>query len=73
MIEDEREMLFRLAEELAGYVVLHYDRENFQNSPTIDHLARVAAMMEAGGRAVPPIILDALRKSVEAGRPISVA
>ena len=29
-------MLFGMAEELAGYVVIDYDREDFQGSPTID-------------------------------------
>jgi len=36
MSDDDREMLFGMAEELAGYVVIDYDREDFQGSPTID-------------------------------------
>ena len=73
MTDDEREMLFELAEELAGYLVVHYEREDFQDSPTIDRMAQIAAMMEASGREVPPVIHEVLRKAVEAGRPIGVA
>ena len=73
MTDDDREMLFGMAEELAGYVVLDYEREDFQDSPTIDQLAQVAAMMEAHDWEVPPVIREALRKAVEAGRVIGVA
>jgi hypothetical protein len=73
MTDDEREILFGLAEELAGYVVTDYDREDYQDSPTIDQLARVVAMMEAESREVPPVILEALKKAAEAGRPVGVA
>jgi hypothetical protein len=71
--DEEREMLFGLAEELAGYVVIYYKREDFQDSPTINDLARVAAMMEANRREVPPIIHEALQKAAEAGRTVCVA
>ena len=73
MTDDEREILFGLAEELAGYVVTDYDREDYQDSPTIDQRARVVAMMEAESREVPPVILEALKKAAEAGRPVGVA
>jgi hypothetical protein len=53
--DDEWEFLYELAEELAGYVVTDYDREDFQDSPTIPDFAAIAAMMEADGREVPPI------------------
>ena len=73
MTDNERQMLFELAEELAGYLVVHYERESFQDSPTIERMAQVAAMMEASGREVPPVIRDVLRKAVEAGRPVGIA
>jgi hypothetical protein len=73
MNDDEREILFSLAEELASYVVTDCDREDYQDSPTIDQLARVVAMMEAENREVPPIILEALKKAAEAGRPVGIA
>jgi len=73
MTDDDREMLFGMAEELAGYVVLDYEREDFQGSPTIEQLARAAAVMEAHDWEVPPVIREVLRKAVEAGRPIGVA
>ena len=73
MTDDDREMLFGMAEELAGYVVTDYDREDFQDSPTIDQLARAAAVMEAHGWEVPLVVRDVLRKAAEAGRPIGVA
>ena len=45
MNDDDREMLFGMAEELAGYVVTDYDREDFQDSPTIDqHSQRVVTL-----------------------------
>src|SRR5215203_3679247 len=40
--DNERQMLFELAEELAGYLVVHYERESFQDSPTIERMAQVA-------------------------------
>ena len=73
MPDDEREMLFELAEELAGFVVVTYEREDFQDSPTIDQFARIVAMMSADGRKVPPIILEALKRAAEAGRPVGVS
>jgi len=73
MTDDDREMLFGMAEELAGYVVLDYEREDFQDSPTIEQLARAAAVMEAHDWEVPPVIREALRKAVEAGRVIGTA
>ena len=73
MTEDEREMLFELATVLAGALVVNYEHDDFRDSPVIERIAQVAAMMEAHGHEVPPAIQDVLRKAAEAGRPIGLA
>lgn len=62
-----------LAEPLAEYIVADYEREDWQDSPVIESLARVAALLEAEGREIPLAILDVLRNASEAGQPIGVA
>lgn len=47
MTDDEREMLFELATVLSGALVVHYEPDDFRDSPIIDRIAQVAAMMEA--------------------------
>ena len=49
------------------------DTEDWQDSPIVETLARVAALFEADGRKVPTLVLDVLRHAAEAGRPIGVA
>ena len=75
MTHDEREMVFELATALSGalLVLALHEPEGFRSGPIIDHIAQVAAMMEAHGHEVPPTIRDVLRKAVEAGRPIGIA
>ena len=46
---------------------------NFRDSPIIDRIAQVAAMMEARGWEVPSVIREVLRKAAEAGRVIGTA
>ena len=70
MTDDEREMVFELATALSGALVVLYEPNDLRDSPVIDRIAQVAAMMEAHDWEVPPIIRDVLRKAVEAGRPI---
>jgi len=70
MTEDEREMLFELATALSGALVVNYDQYDLHDSPIIDRIAQVAAMMEAHGRGVPPLIREVLRKAAETGRVI---
>jgi hypothetical protein len=53
--------------------VINYEQVDFRDSPIIDRIAQVAAMMEAHDWEVPPVIREALRKAVEAGRVIGVA
>jgi hypothetical protein len=62
-----------LAEPLAEYMLADYSAEDWRDSPVVEALARVAAMLEAEGRNVPGSILAALRKATEAGRGIGVA
>src|SRR3954453_18772 len=68
MTEDERELVFELATALSGALVINYEQVDFRDSPIIDRIAQVAAMMEAHHDwEVPPVIREALRKAVEAG------
>jgi len=73
MTDDEREMLFELATVLAGALVVNYKHDDFRDSPIIERIAQVAAMMEAHDWAVPPVIREVLRKAAEAGRVIGTA
>jgi hypothetical protein len=50
--------------------VVLYESNDLRDSPIIDRIAQVAAMMEAHHWEVPPVVRDVLRKAVEAGRPI---
>ena len=70
MTNDERDMIFELATVLCGALVVNYEREDFRDSPIIDRIAQVAALMKAGEQQVPPIIREVLRKAANAGRPI---
>ena len=56
MTDDEREMVFELATALSGALVVLYEPSDLRDSPVIDRIAQVAAMMEAHGREVPPTI-----------------
>ena len=73
MTDDEREMVFELATALSGALVVLYERADFRDSPIIDRIAQVAAMMEAHHWEVPPVIREVLRKAAETGRPIGTA
>ena len=73
MTEDEREMVFELATALSGALVVNYDQYDLHDSPIIERIAQVAAMMEAHHWEVPPVIREVLRKAVETGRVIGTA
>ena len=73
MTDEEREMVFELATALSGALVVLYEPNDLRDSPIIDRIAQVAAMMEAHDWEVPPVIRDVLRKAAEAGRPIGTA
>ena len=61
------DLVEELAEPLAELMLGSYSDEDWQDSPAIEALARVAAMLEAGDREVPDVILAALREATEAG------
>ena len=67
------DLVEELAEPLAEFMVGEYGAEDWQDTPLVETLARVAALLETGGRKVPDAILEALRKAAEAGRPVGVA
>ena len=73
MTEDEREMVFELATALSGALVVNYDQYDLHDSPIIDRIAQVAAMMEAHDWDIPLVIHEVLRKAAEAGRAIGTA
>jgi hypothetical protein len=54
-------------------MLAYYATADWRDSPVVEALARVAALLEADGRDVPGSILAALRKATEAGRHIGVA
>jgi hypothetical protein len=70
---DAVELVAELAEPLAEYILDDYQREDWQDSPHVETLAHVAALLEAQGREIPLSILDVLRRASEAGRPVGVA
>jgi len=61
-----------LAEPLAEYMLADYSDEDWRDSPVIEAFARVAALLEAEGREVPPAILTVFRRATEAGRALGV-
>ena len=67
------ELVAELAEPLARYMLGSYAGEEWRDSPQVEALARVAALLESRGFEVPSAILEALRKAAEAGRPIGLA
>ena len=67
------DLLAELAEPLAEYMLEDYQREDWQDSPVVEAMARVSAMLEAQGREIPSPLLAVLRKASEAGHPIGVA
>ncbi len=73
MTDDEREMVFELATALSGALVVNYEEYDFRDSPIIERIAQVAAMMEAHHWEVPPVIREVLRKAAETGRVIGTA
>ena len=77
IVDDASSSLTRLVEELAEplaeYMLADYSDEDWRNSPVVEALARVAALLEAEGSEVPPAILSALRRATEAGRALGVA
>ena len=62
MTDDEREMVFALS----GTLVVLYEPNGLRDSPIIDRIAQVAAMMNAHDWEVPPVVRDVLRKAAEA-------
>ena len=67
------DLVAEIAEPLAEYMLGDYEREDWQDSPLVEALARLAALLEAQGRAIPMSILSALRSASEAGQRVGVA
>jgi hypothetical protein len=67
------DLMAELAVPLARHMLAHFAEEEWRDSAEVEALGRVAALLEARGREVPPAILEALRKAAEAGRPVGLA
>ena len=67
------DLVTELAEPLARSMLQSYAEEEWRDSPQVEALARVAALLEADGREVPVPILEALRRAAEAGQPVGLA
>ncbi len=67
------DLVEELAQPLATNMVADYTADDWRDSPVVEALARVAALLDAGGREVPDDILDALHKASELGRLVEVA
>ncbi len=67
------DLMEELAQPLAEYLLDDYTAEDWRDSPLVEALARVAALLEVDGRKVPDSIMDALRRAAEAGQPVGVA
>lgn len=67
------DLVEELAQPLATYMVADYTGDDWRDSPVVEALARVAALLEVDGREVPGCILLALKRAAEAGRPIGLA
>ena len=61
-----------LAEPLAENLASNNAVEGWENSPTIETLARAAALLEVAGREVPLPVLKALRLVADAHRPSGI-
>ena len=53
--------------------MINYEHDDFRDSPIIERIAQVAAMMEAHHWEVSPVIREVLRKAAETGRAIGTA
>jgi DUF1365 family protein len=67
------DLVEEIAEPLAEFMVGGFEAEDWQDSPLVEALERVAALLEVDGREVPDAILEALKMASEAGRPVGVA
>ena len=67
------DLIEELAEPLAECLVEGYVWQNWQDSPVVETMARVAAMLEKDGREVPPCLLEVLKKASEAGHSVGLA
>jgi hypothetical protein len=59
---------------LAGYILADaYEREDWQDSPFLPALKRLAEWLKADGRELPPELAEVLKKAGEATVPLAVA
>jgi len=67
------DLVAELVEPLAEFMLADDECEDWQDSPYVETLARVAALLEAQRREIPVPLLDVLRTASEVGRPVAVA
>jgi hypothetical protein len=73
MTDELIDLVAELAEALSAHLVVDYAAEDYRDSPLIERMAQVAALLQANGRSVPLPIADVLRRAANAGRPVGVA
>jgi hypothetical protein len=73
MTDELIDLVAELAEALSAHMVVDFAAEDYRNSPVVERIAQVAAMLQANGRAVPLPMADVLRRAADAGRPVGVA
>ena len=73
MTDELIDLVAELAEALFDHLVVDYEAKDYQDSPLVERMAQVAALLQANGRSVPLPIADVLRRAANAGRPVGVA
>jgi hypothetical protein len=73
MTDELIDLVAELAEALSAHLVVDYEAKDYQDSPLVERMAQVAALLQANGRSVPLPIADVLRRAADAGRPVGVA
>jgi len=67
------DLLAELTEALCEHMLADHTAEDYRESARVEGIARVAAILQANGRRVPPPIADVLRRAADSGRPVGVA
>ena len=62
------DLIASLAETAAGFMLDSYTREDWQDSPEVEELKRMARLLKAQGREVPHVVLEAIEAAKANGR-----
>ncbi len=53
MTDELIDLVAELAEALSAHLVVDYEAKDYQDSPLVERMAQVAALLQANGRSVP--------------------